>query len=612
MLGALGVVYGDIGTSPLYTIKECFSSTHGMAVNPANIVGVLSLVVWTLVWIVCGKYMLFVLRADNRGEGGVLSMLALAIAGVKQASRRRAMMLLLAVCGAALLYGDGIITPCITVMGALEGLEVRTPHLKPFVVPVAVLLMLVLFLSQRAGSGRLGWITGPIMLVWFFVIAILGVRGILLEPSVMQALLPWHAIGFLLDHGWASLVVMSSVCLAVTGAESIYADLGHFGRRPIQRAWFAVACPALLLNYLGQGALLLHNPAAAKHPFFELAPGYSIYPLLVLSVVASLIASQALISGIFSITMQAIQLGFLPRLEIKHTSENERGQIYVPHVNWILMTACVLTCVGFGSATALASAYGLAVTLTMLITTAMFYFVARRGFGWSMWRALLTVAAFGIVELALFFANALKIAHGGWFPLLVAFGIVAIMMTWRKGRALLYQKNNTAMLSMEAFLQSIQEHPIHRVPGTAVYMAGNASGTPLALLHNLKHNKVLHENVLLVTIQAVEDPHVPREERMRVEHMPNGFHRLIAQYGFMERPRVMELLKLWKLENSEFKITETTFFLSRETIVPAKRRQMSLWRTVLFAFLQRNAQPATAFFGLPVNRVVELGMQVEL
>jgi KUP system potassium uptake protein len=611
MLGALGIVYGDIGTSPLYAVKECFAESHGLGLESGNVIGVLALIVWTFVLIVCVKYVLLVLRADNRGEGGILAMLALAITGTGQQSRRRAIMLLLGVCGAALLYGDGIITPCITVMGALEGLNVETKLFEPYVVPLSVAVLLGLFLAQRFGTGRVGSVLGPVMLVWFLTLAALGVRGIVMQPQVLQALLPWHAVQFVLHHGSTSFLVIGTVFLAVTGAEALYADLGHFGRRPIQWAWFGVACPALLLNYLGQGGLLLQDPTAIDYPFFRLAPSFGLYPLIVLSVVASAIASQALISGTFSITMQAIQLGFLPRLEIRHTSENERGQIYMPHVNWILMVCCVATCIGFGSSAALASAYGIAVTLTMLITTVLFYFAARRVLGWSRPRAVVTCCVFGLLEVMFFAANALKVAHGGWFPLLVGAGIVVVMFTWKKGRALLYQRNSTAMLSMDAFLQSLQEHPIHRVPGTAVYMAGSANGTPLALLHNLKHNKVLHENVLLVTIQSTEEPRVPREERMRVERMPCGINRLIAEYGFMERPRVIELLKLWKQHEPEFRISDTTFFLSRETIVPAKRRGMSMWRTVLFAFLQRNAQPATAFFGLPVNRVVELGVQVE-
>ncbi|MBL8754596.1 MAG: potassium transporter Kup [Planctomycetes bacterium] len=612
MLGALGVVYGDIGTSPLYTIKECFAGTHGVPVDPANVVGVLSLIVWTIALIVCVKYVLFVLRADNRGEGGILAMLALAITGTGQQSRRRAIMLALGVFGAALLYGDGIITPCITVMGALEGLNVATNLFEPYVVPMSVGVMLVLFLFQRHGTGRVGSVLGPVMLLWFLTLAVLGVRGIVMQPQVLQALLPWHAVGFVAHHGTTSFLVIGTVFLAVTGAEALYADLGHFGRRPIQWAWFGVACPALLLNYLGQGGLLLRDPTTIENPFFKLVPAFGLYPLVALSVLASVIASQALITGTFSITMQAIQLGFLPRLEIRHTSENERGQIYMPHVNWILMVCCITTCIGFGSSSALASAYGIAVTLTMLITTVLFYFAARRVLGWSRPRAVVTCCVFGLFELVFFLANALKVAHGGWFPLMVGAGIVVVMFTWKTGRALLYQRNSTAMLSMDAFLQSLQEHPIHRVPGTAVYMAGSASGTPLALLHNLKHNKVLHENLLLVTIQSAEEPRVSREDRLRVERMPGGINRLVAVYGFMERPRVLELLKLWKQHEPEFRISDTTFFLSRETIVPAKRRSMSLWRTVLFAFLQRNAQPATAFFGLPLNRVVELGVQVEL
>jgi KUP system potassium uptake protein len=613
MLGALGVVFGDIGTSPLYALQECFVASHGVPVDRANVFGVLSMIVWTLVLIVCVKYVFFVLRADSRGEGGILALLSIAFQDAKGRSRRRALMIALGVFGAALLYGDGIITPCVTVMSALEGIETDAKEFTPYVVPASVLVLVVLFCWQQAGSGRVGVVLGPIMFVWFLVLALLGVRGIAMESSVLQALLPTHAVAFVVHHGFTGVTVIGTVFLVVTGAEALYADLGHFGRRPIQLAWLWIAFPALLLNYLGQGALLLTDASAARHPFFLLAPSSMLYPLVALSVIASVIASQALISGTFSITMQAIQLGYLPRLPIRHTSADERGQIYLPHVNWLLMLACIGTCIGFGSSSALASAYGIAVTLTMLITTALFFFAARRVFGWPAWRAVSLCAMFAAIELIFFGANAVKIAHGGWFPLLVAVCLFTVMYTWKAGRRLLYERYSTRTLSMDAFLESLQRDRPHRVKGTAVYMAGSADGTPLALLHNLKHNKVLHEQVILLTIRISEEPHVPPSERMHSEDLALGFHRIVASYGFMQQPRVLELLKRWK-EKGEggLRISDTTFFLSRESIVPSKRRQLSGWRSALFAFLQRNAQPATAFFGLPVNRVVELGVQVEL
>jgi len=613
MLGALGVVFGDIGTSPLYAVKECFAPSHGVAVEAANVLGVLSLIVWTLVLIVCVKYVTFVLRADNRGEGGILALLTLAFQDARGRSRRRAAMIALGVFGAALLYGDGMITPSITVMGAIEGMTIATPLFEPYVVPASVAVIVLIFLYQHAGSGKVGRIVGPVMCVWFLTLATLGVSGIAAAPRILEALLPTHAVHFVAHNGALAFGVIGTVFLVVTGAEALYADLGHFGSKAIRLAWLLIAFPSLLLNYLGQGALLLVQPAAAENPFFLLAPSWFLYPLVALSVIASAIASQALITGTFSLTMQAIQLGYLPRLVIRHTSPDERGQIYLPHVNWLLMSACIGTCIGFGSSSALASAYGIAVTLTMLITTALFFFTAHRVFGWNPWFAALVCSVFGAFEVIFFTANAMKVAHGGWFPLLVASGLVTLMFTWKRGRQILYERYATRSLSMDAFLDSLRRDLPTRVSGTAIYMAGSPTGTPLALLHNLKHNKVLHENVLLLTIGISEDPHVPADQRVHYEHLPLGFHRIVASYGFMEQPRVLELLKRWKeQEDPDLRISDTTFFLSRESIVPAKRRHMALWRSVLFAFLQRNAQPATAFFGLPVNRVVELGVQVEL
>ena len=612
MVGALGIVYGDIGTSPLYALRQCFAESHGVPVTPANVLGVLSLVVWTLVLIVCVKYVTFVLRADNRGEGGILALLSLAFGDSGAKSRRRATLVALGVFGAALLYGDGIITPCVTVMGAVEGLEIATPLFSPYIVPLSIAILIGLFAFQSAGSGRVGRILGPVMLVWFITLAALGVRGILLAPEVLSALLPWHAITFVADNGFRAFVVIGTVFLVVTGAEALYADLGHFGRRPIWLAWFCVAFPALLLNYLGQGGLLLHDAETVQNPFFLLAPKWGLYPLIGLSAVASAIASQALIAGTYSITMQAIQLGYLPRLEIRHTSSEERGQIYLPYVNWLLMLACIGVCLGFQSSSNLASAYGIAVTLTMLITTLLLFFAARRVWKWSPVKAAVLCTLFLLLELVFFGANAIKVAHGGWFPLLVAAGLFTLMFTWKQGRRLLYERYSSRMLPLESFLAGFGSNPPLRVPGTAVYMAGSAQGVPLALLHNLKHNKVLHEQVLLLTVVTAEDPHVPADERVRYEKLAHGFHRMVVQYGFMERPQVMELLKRWPGADLDLRVSNTTFFLSRETVVTTKARRMSHWRSVLFAFLQRNAQPATAFFGLPVNRVVELGVQVEL
>ena len=609
MLAALGVVYGDIGTSPLYALRECF---HALPVAPANVLGVLSLIIWTLVLIVCVKYLTFILRADNRGEGGVLALLALATAGAPDQHRRWRALFGVGIFGAALLYGDGIITPCITVLGAMEGLEVAAPSFKPFIVPASLLVLVFLFALQRAGTARVGKVFGPIMVVWFATLAGLGVWGIVRAPEVLWALSPWPGLRFLLEHGGTGFIVMGSVFLVVTGAEALYADLGHFGGTPIRRVWFRLVFPALVLNYLGQGALLLQDPAAVANPFYRLAPGWALYPLIGLATLASVIASQALISGAYSITMQAIQLGYLPRMEIRHTSSHERGQIYMPMVNSLLLVGCVALVLGFQSSSRLAAAYGIAVTLTMLVTTGLFFVVARRTWGWSAVKAGLVCAAFLAVELVFFGANALKILHGGWFPLVVAAAVFTVMMTWKLGRRLLGRQLADRMLPLENLLESVAHESVPRVPGTAVYMAGNPRGTPLALLHNLKHNRVLHQRVILLTVVTEEVPHTDAAQRVRVEPLPHGFFRVTAHYGFMEKPDMEELLGACRGQGLEMHLAQVTFFLSRETIVRASKPALSAWRGNLFAFLARNAQTATAFFGLPANRVVELGMQVEL
>ncbi len=611
MVGALGVVYGDIGTSPLYALRECFHGAHSVGVSPASVLGVLSLVFWSLASIVCVKYLLFVLRADNKGEGGILSLLALAFGDEPVASRRRAVLVALGVFGAALLYGDGMLTPCVTVLGAIEGLEVATPMFSPYVVPLTIVVLVVLFAVQRVGTGGMGRVFGPVTVVWFAVLAALGVRGILMAPEVLFALSPHHAVIFLAGNSTAAFVVMGAVFLAVTGAEALYADLGHFGAKPIRRAWFTVVFPALMLNYLGQGALLLRDPSAAVNPFYKLAPEWALYPLVALSTMAAVIASQALISGAFSISMQAIQLGYLPRMEIRHTSAHERGQIYLPLVNWLLMLACVALVLGFQTSSRLAAAYGIAVTLTMLITTVLFYFAARRLWHWSAWKAGALCGAFFALELVFFAANALKIAHGGWFPLAIGALLFTVMSTWKTGRKLLGQRLAASVLPLDVFVQSIAVDPPHRVRGTAVFMSGNPDGTPLALLHNLKHNRVLHERAVLLTIAISDEAHVDEADRVRVELLGHGLFRVRARCGFMERATVSELLVKCAAQGLELRDAETTFFLSRETIRPSARPGMALWRERLFAFLARNAQPATAFFELPANRVVELGMQVE-
>lgn len=612
VVGALGVVYGDIGTSPLYALRECFHGSHAVKeVSAVNVLGVLSLIFWTLILIVCLKYLTFVLRADNKGEGGILSLLALAFGDLSSASRKRNYLIILGVFGAALLYGDGLITPCITVLSAMEGLAVATPRFEPFILPIAIVVLILLFAFQRFGTTGVGKIFGPITIAWFGSLAILGIRGILMEPRVLASFSPHYGIDFLLHNGSTGFVVLGAVFLSVTGAEALYADLGHFGARPIRVAWFTFVFPSLVLNYLGQGALLLKNPAAAANPFYQLVPGWLIIPMVGLATFASVIASQALISGAFSITMQAIQLGYLPRMSIKHTSSSERGQIYLPFINVLLLLGCIALVLGFQTSSRLSAAYGIAVSLTFVITSLLFYFASRRLWGWSFLKAGLLFLLFISIELVFLMANAIKIPHGGWFPLLVAAIVFTIMTTWKTGRRLLGERLSTALLPFEIFLESIRHSPPHRVKGTAIFMAGNPHGTPLALLHNLKHNQVLHERVVLLTITTVEAPHVSHGQRMEVRKLDQGFYRAIAHYGFMEQPDINDIFRFCSDHDLKIEPQQATYFLSRETIIATPRQGMALWREHLFAFMARNAQPATLYFKLPANRVVELGMQVE-
>jgi KUP system potassium uptake protein len=611
MIGALGVVYGDIGTSPLYALRECFASGHGVAVAPESVLGILSLILWSLVLIVCVKYLTFVLRADNKGEGGILALLAV-VFGDRTAQRRsRAPVILtIGIFGAALLYGDGIITPCITVLGAMEGLEVATPRFAAYIVPLTVLVLVLLFSFQRVGTGGVGRVFGPVMLLWFVTIGVLGVRGILLAPEVLAAVNPWQAIRFLLTHGGLGVIVLGSVFLAVTGAEALYADLGHFGARPIRLAWFVVAFPALTINYFGQGALLLHSPQTVGNPFYGLAPSWALYPMVVLSTAASVIASQALISGAFSLTMQAIHLGYLPRMRILHTSELTRGQIYMPFVNALLMLGCVGLVLSFRSSSRLSAAYGIAVTLTMLITTLLLFLAAQRLWGWKAWTAGLLCLLFAALELVFFGANAVKIGHGGWLPLVIAGGLFAVMTTWKTGRRLLRERLHARLLTFEDFLKIIRQDLPTRVKGTSVYMSGNAAYVPVSLLHNLKHNRVLHERVILLSFAAADEPRVDLARRVNVEPIAEGFYRVVARFGFMETPGIVEVLSECRRQGLALEAGECTYFLSRETVMLSDAPGMAQWRKRLFAFLSRNAQDASVFFGLPPNRVVELGMQI--
>ncbi len=613
-VAALGVVYGDIGTSPLYALRQCFHDVHGVAPTEENVLGVLSLIIWSLILIVTLKYLTFVLRADNKGEGGILSLLALAFGDDEGDGRglQRAAVLAMGVFGAALLYGDGIITPAISVLSAMEGLQVASVRFEPFILPLTVVVLIGLFAFQRHGTAKVGGVFGPVTLVWFGVLSALGIHGILLAPRILTAVNPFYGVQFILTNGAAAFVVLGAVFLVVTGSEALYADLGHFGGSPIRRAWFAVVFPSLLLNYLGQGGLVLSQPEAVSNPFYLLAPQWATYALVLLATAATVIASQALITGAFSITMQAIQLGYLPRLEIRHTSPHERGQIYMPFVNGVLMVSCIGLVLGFASSSRLAAAYGIAVTMTMLITTVLFYFAARRLWKWSRLQAGALCLSFLGIELVFLGANALKVFHGGWFPLLVAAVMFLVMSTWKRGRRILGERLSAKLLPFELFLESIQKGKIQRVPGTAVFMSGTADGTPLALLHNLKHNRVLHERNVLLTVVTVEVPHTRAPRRVQVEALPDGFWRVVARVGFMDTPDISEILERCAEQDLKVSLEETTFFLSRERLLSGSRSTYGRFRERLFAFLARNAQPATAFFGLPPNRVVELGMQVEL
>ncbi len=613
-IGALGVVYGDIGTSPLYALRECFHGPQAIEVSKGNVLGVLSLVFWSLIVIVSIKYLAFVLRADNKGEGGILALLALAFPerNPSQATRLTKLMVVLGLFGTALLYGDGMITPAISVLSAVEGLNVATSFFEPYIIPITVGILVALFLVQRFGTGKVGGIFGRVTIVWFLALAVLGIKGIVLSPGVLAAVNPLYGFHFFLENGSKAFVVLGAVFLVVTGGEALYADMGHFGRRPILLAWFWIVLPALLLNYFGQGALLLENPVAAENPFYLLAPKWSIYPLVALATSATVIASQALISGAFSLTMQAVQLGYYPRLRIEHTSSMERGQIYIPQVNWFLMFACSGLVVGFRSSSNLAAAYGIAVTMTMIITTVLFYFAARRLWHWSPAKALVICAPFLVIELAFFGANALKIAHGGWFPLAIGLAIFTLLSTWKTGRQILGERLQRATVSLSYFFADVAAHATHRVKGTAIFLSGRRGTVPLSLLHNLKHNKVLHQRIVFLTIVSHENAHVEEENRLEVEDFKNGFYRVIGNYGFMEDPDVPELLKKCGAKGLDLNPDEISYFLSKETLIPTRAHGMAMWREVLFAVMSRNATSAASFFKLPPNKVVELGMQVEI
>jgi len=615
-LGALGVVYGDIGTSPLYAVRECFVGAHAIPINPDNVLGVLSLIFWSLTMVVSIKYLTFVMRADNHGEGGILALLALIGPARQRAPRARSFVTLMGLFGAALLYGDGVITPAISVLSAVEGLQVATRAFEPMIVPIAVMILFVLFLMQRRGTAGIASVFGPTMLLWFIVIGSIGISQIVGQTgghtSVLAALNPAYGARLFVHEGAHAFWILGSVVLCITGGEALYADMGHFGRKPIRLAWYAVALPALLLNYLGQGALLLERGGAVAHPFFEAAPEWALYPLVALSTIATIIASQALISGAFSLTQQAVHLGYSPRVTIYHTSGTTEGQIYVPEVNWGLMVMCILLVLGFKSSSALAGAYGIAVTGTMSVTSILYYVVARRCWGWSVGRAGAALAVFLVFDLAYFGANIVKIADGGWFPIIVAVVIFTVMTTWKRGRAEVAELLSQASLPLDLFLADLSIQQPHRVEGTAIVMTSTTTGVPPVLLHHFKHNKVLHKRVVLLSILSERRPEVADAERVEISDLGQGFYRVVAHFGFMETPRIPHIIKLAQAEGMEFDIMNTTFFLGRETLLPTGRAPLAKWRKRLFAVVSRNAPSATAFFDIPPNRVVELGAQLEL
>jgi len=619
-LAALGVVYGDIGTSPLYTLHEVFAGAHHpVPLTPGNILGILSLMFWSLIMVVSVKYVLFIMRADNRGEGGIMALMALVrnIAGKRQAG----WLMLLGLLGAALFYGDAVITPAISVLSAVEGLQIAAPGLKAYVLPVTVVVLFMLFLFQKYGTARIGKLFGPIVVVWFGALAALGISGIARGPEVLQAINPLYALEFVSSHGALGFFALAAVVLTVTGTEALYADMGHFGRKPVQLAWFGLVLPSLVLNYFGQGALLLSNPAAIENPFYLLAPAWALYPMVGLATAATVIASQAVISGAYSLTQQAIQLGYCPRMEIRYTSSSEKGQIYMPAVNWMLMIAVILLVVGFGSSSSLAAAYGIAVTGTMIITTILAYVVASKSWGWNRWLVRTMVGVFLVIDLAFFSANLTKIPDGGWFPLAFGLLLFVVMTTWKRGRQLLAARLVSESMQLLPFVQSMKSASgnahstsgsIQRVKGTAVFLTQNLDVVPHALLHSLKHYKALHERIVLMSMNTLDTPLAEPVEHIRVEPLGGEFFRVTVNYGFTEKPDIPEALRQCSRFGLHLDAMDTSYFLGRETLIPKVGSEMSLWREKLFISMFRNAGSAASYFKLPHNRVVELGAQVVL
>jgi len=611
-LAALGVVYGDIGTSPLYTIKEIFAGAHHpVPITPDNVLGILSVIFWSLMIVVALKYVLFVMRADNKGEGGIMALMALVQRGAS--SRPYAgFLMLLGLFGAALFYGDSVITPAISVLSAVEGLEIATPAFKPYILPISLSVLLGLFLVQKHGTSSIGKFFGPIVVLWFLSLGILGIVSIAAAPQVLDALNPAHALRYFMVDPALGYFSLGATVLAVTGAEALYADMGHFGRKPVQIAWFGLVLPGLVLNYYGQGALLLANPEAIANPFYMMAPPWALLPMVALATAATLIASQAVISGTYSITQQAMQLGYFPRMEIQHTSHEERGQIYLPGMNWALMAAVAVLVIGFGSSSKLAAAYGIAVTGTMVITTLLAFVVVRKLWGWSWGLSLAIAGSFLAVDVVYFSANIVKIYEGGWFPLLLGLGVFTLMATWKQGRQLLYKRLSTDAMPLDQLVQNMATSGVTAIPGNAVFMTPNADMTPHALLHSLKHYKSLHERVVILTVETLDTPHVVADQMLVVEKLDQRFYRVKVKFGFMDQPDLPKALEGCAALGMTLELIDTSFFLGRETVIPTAGTDMALWRKKLFVAIFRNAGSAAAYFRLPPNRVVELGAQVVL
>jgi KUP system potassium uptake protein len=614
VLGAIGVVFGDIGTSPLYALKTAFKPESGIPLTPDNVMGILSLIVWSMMWVITIKYLFVMMRADNNGEGGILALLALALREVGNRPRLKWTIIGIGIFGAAMFYGDSMITPAVTTLSAVEGLEVGTPVFAPFVIPITLAVMAGLFFIQSHGTAKVGTFFGPITLMWFLAIGSLGAVQVASNPAVLAALRPAYAVDFAFAYPLLSFLVLGAVFLALTGGEALYADMGHFGKRPIRIAWLCLVFPALLLNYFGQAAFVLANPAAIKNPFFSMVPEWGLYPMVVLATLAAVIASQAVISGAFSVTRQAILLGYIPRLEILHTSERSIGQIYVPFVNWMLFVAVCLLVVGFETSDNLANAYGIAVASTMVIECVLAMVVARLLWKWNIWSVVLVIGSMLVVDTIFLASNAMKFLSGGWFPLLIGSAVFTLLMTWKRGRTLMFRRLSEQGIPLKPFLEGLEAHPPTKVQGTAIFMTSTVDTVPHALLHNLKHNKVLHEQTVFLTIISHDVPVVPIEDRVQFERLLNGFYKLEAWYGFKEQPDIDEILNATRVRHGmSFDVMDTSFFLSRETVIPTRETPgMALWRDHVFAWMTRNATRATDFFNIPANRVVELGTHIEI